>query len=114
MKLTEDRAVKVIRKDKVSAAGNSYTQYSLMVSSKQDDEWVNGFLDCAFKKGVSVNNKAKIKINNAFPVLNKYNDKVYIKWMITEFEIVEEGEAPATTDSSFVDVPDDIGDLPFK
>lgn len=103
MKLTEDRSVKVIAKDR----GN-FTTYSLMVSSKdKDDNWVNGFIDCKFKKDVSVPNKAKIKINNAFPIVEKWNDKTYVKWMITDFEIVE-GGAPSVSvdDMGFMTIPE--------
>ena len=72
--VTDDRPVKIIRKDKVSAAGNAYTQYSAMVASKdKDGNWHNGFIDVSFKHGVSVDNKAQIAIKNAFPVVSEYN-----------------------------------------
>lgn len=118
MKLTDDRGVKVIRKDKTSSTGKDYTTYSLMISQKQNEEWVAAFLDCTFKKGVSVNNKAKIKIINAFPTLNKYNDKVSIRWMITDFEVIEEGEIPPQTEPSgvpsFMEMPEGLDNFPFE
>ena len=94
--VTDDRPVKIIRKDKVSAAGNAYTQYSAMVSSKdKDGNWHNGFIDVSFKHGVSVDNKAQIAIKNAFPVVSEYNGKTSVKWMITEFDVIVQGEVSA-------------------
>lgn len=96
--VTDDRPVKIIRKDKVSAAGNAYTQYSAMVASKdKDGNWHNGFIDVAFKSGVSVDNKAQIAIKNAFPVVSEYNGKTSVKWMITDFDVIVQGEGSATT-----------------
>ena len=91
--VTDDRPVKIIRKDKVSAAGNAYTQYSAMVASKdKGGNWHNGFIDVAFKSGVSVDNKAQIAIKNAFPVVSEYNGKTSVKWMITDFDVIVHGE----------------------
>ena len=95
--VTDDRPVKIIRKDKVSAAGNAYTQYSAMVASKdKGGNWHNGFIDVAFKSGVSVDNKAQIAINNAFPVVSEYNGKTSVKWMITDFDVIVQGEGSAS------------------
>ena len=94
--VTDDRPVKIIRKDKVSAAGNAYTQYSAMVASKdKEGNWHNGFIDVSFKHGVSVDNKAQIAIKNAFPVVSEYNGKTSVKWMITEFDVIVHGEGSA-------------------
>ena len=91
--VTDDRPVKIIRKDKVSAAGNAYTQYSAMVASKdKEGNWHNGFIDVSFKHGVSVDNKAQIAIKNAFPVVSEYNGKTSVKWMITDFDVIVQGE----------------------
>lgn len=117
MSLTITGETKVYRQDKTSQAGNPYTQYSLGVSSKdKDGNWVNGFLECQFKKGVEVANKAKIKINNAFYTVSEYNGKKQYKIFVMDFEVVEPGEgqpAPAP-DTSFMQIPTDMGDLPFK
>lgn len=100
--VTDDRPVKIIRKDKVSAAGNAYTQYSAMVASKdKDGNWHNGFIDVAFKSGVSVYNKSQIAIKNAFPVVSEYNGKTSVKWMITDFDVIVQGEcSSAPTNAS--------------
>lgn len=100
--VTDDRPVKIIRKDKVSAAGNAYTQYSAMVASKdKEGNWHNGFIDVSFKHGVSVDNKAQIAIKNAFPVVSEYNGKTSVKWMITEFDVIVQGEgSSAPTNAS--------------
>ena len=126
--VTDDRPVKIIRKDKVSAAGNAYTQYSAMVASKdKDGNWHNGFIDVSFKYGVSVDNKAQIAIKNAFPVVSEYNGKTSVKWMITDFDVIVQGEvgsAPtnasngngmATDADGFLQINADIDleELPF-
>lgn len=100
--VTDDRPVKIIRKDKVSSAGNAYTQYSAMVASKdKDGNWHNGFIDVAFKSGVSVYNKSQIAIKNAFPVVSEYNGKTSVKWMITDFDVIVQGEcSSAPTNAS--------------
>ena len=99
--VTDDRPVKIIRKDKVSAAGNAYTQYSAMVASKdKEGNWHNGFIDVAFKSGVSVDNKAQIAIKNAFPVVSEYNGKTSVKWMITDFDVIVHGEGNASPNNA--------------
>lgn len=117
MGLTITGETKVYRQDKTSQAGNAYTQYSLSVSSKdKDGNWVNGFLECSFKRGVEVANKAKIKINNAFYTVSEYNGKKSYKVFVMDFEVIEQGEGqPAKApDTSFMSIPDNIGDeLPF-
>lgn len=95
--VTADK-VKVYRND-----SRNFPTYSIGVSSKnKDGEWVMGFIECKFKKGVELQNKTEIKINNAFYVVEEYKEKKYVKLMITDFN---------TTDDSFMEVPD--GDTPF-
>lgn len=111
--------VKIFRKERDTKAGGKFTTYSAMVSSKAKDEsWVYGYIDCAFKKDVEVNNKAKININSAFFTASKYNDKTYVKLMITDFDVVEEGEAPVNADiptEDFISIPDGVleSEVPF-
>ena len=117
--ITDDRGpVTVFRQDKTSSAGNPYQQYSLGVSSKdKDGNWINGFINCQFKKDVEVANKAKIKINNAFYNVTESNGTKYYKVFIMDFEVVEpgEGQPPKAPDTSFMEIPDSAMDgLPFK
>lgn len=113
---TDGKPVMVVRQDKTSSNGKAYTQYSLMVSSKNTEgAWVSGFIDCQFKKGVEVANKTKININNSFYTVNEYNGKKYIKLFVLDFEVAEPGEAPQTTSGEgFVDLPGDFEELPFN
>lgn len=91
---TDDKGVRVFANEKTTSNGGKFTLYSLAVSSKdKDGNWTNGYVNCRFKKDVVVNNKAKIKINNAFYTATKSNGKTYTSLMITDFEILEEGEA---------------------
>lgn len=116
--ITDSKPVTVIRQDKTRSGGKQYTQYSIMVSSKSaDNTWINGFIECVFKKGVSVNNKSKININNAFYTVSDFNGKKYTKLMITDFAVVEDGEKPVqpTSGDGFMDVHTGISDeLPFQ
>lgn len=113
---TDDKGVKVIRKDGTSKAGNAYTMYSLMYSFKQGDDWKNVFIECSFRRGVDLANKTKIKITNAFMTGSEYNGQTKPKIFVLDFEVVEPGEGqPAKApDTSFMSIPDNIGDeLPF-
>lgn len=119
--ITDGKPVTVYRQDKTSQNGVAYTQYSLGVSSKNtNDEWVNGFIDCQFKKGVEVSNKAKIEISNSFYTVNEYNGKKYYKLFILDFNVVEQGEvkqlAPTPNgDMGFMNIDTDLDEgLPFN
>lgn len=110
--------VKIYRKDKTSKNGKAYTTYFIKFSSKDSEgEWKSAFLDVQFKKGVSVDNKAVINIQNAFYIVNAYNGNTSLKLMITDFEVVSGGEPtslPTFTDDGFMSIPDGMeDDLPF-
>lgn len=114
---SDEKGVKVIRKDK-TWSGGTFATYSLMISSKVNDEWLNGFTDCVFKKGVEVENKAIIKINNAFYTVSKSGDRTYVKLMITDFDVIKPGvplNKPTVDSEGFMQIPDNIDEeLPFK
>ena len=111
---TDDKGVKIFAKEKESANGK-FTAYSLGVSSKnQSGEWVNGFINCKFKKGVSVANKTKIKINSAFFVVTKSGERTYTHLMITDFDVLEPGETAGDSADDFVKIPEGIDEeTPF-
>ena len=100
---TDEKPVMVFRKDK-EYNGSTFPTYSIGVSSKdKDGNWISAYYDCLFKKGVEVENKTKIFIKNAFPVVSKgKEDRNYPKFMITDFEI--EGQSS----DGFMNVPDTI------
>ena len=111
---TDDRNTKVYRKERTSENGNTFITYSIMTSSKNGDEWINGFLDVVFPKGTNLEHKTEIKIKNAFPMVSTYNGKTYIKWYIKEFDVVGTAQAPTTDSDGFMNVPEDSDDeLPF-
>ena len=111
---SDDKGVRIFANEKEGANGK-YTLYSIGISSKNSDgTWLNGYLNCRFKKGVSVPNKAKIKINSAFFCNSKSGSKVYTSLMITDFEILEGGDSAAGDADSFMKIPDNIDDeAPF-
>lgn len=106
--ITDDYPVTVRCFEKTSAAGNLYTDYAISVGTKNDDgTWKNGLFNVRFKKGIQVADKSKIKINNCFPIVSEYNGKSYINWMITDFDVVEEGESSGHN-TDFMNLPDEI------
>ena len=110
---TDEKGVMVFANEKDGQNGK-YTLYSIGVSSKnQNNEWVSGFISVRFKKGVEVANKSKIKINNGFYTVSKSNGKTYTSIMITDFDVLEEGE-PKADEDGWVKMDDSAGsDLPF-
>lgn len=98
--ITADK-VRVYRNDK-----GKFPRYSIGISSKdKNDEWVQGYMEVKFKKGVELANKTDIKIDNSFFVVEEYQEKKYIKIMITSFE---------TVGDNFMDIPDGADlEIPF-
>ena len=119
--VTDSKPVTVYRKDRPTQSGSVFTTYTLGISSKdKDGNWQNGYIDCQFKKGVEVANKAKIAITNSFYTVSEYNGKKYNKLFIMEFTVEEPGEAPQNaptpSDDSWMNIADGIDDseMPFN
>lgn len=88
MKIINDRNVKVF--------ANDYQDkriYSIGISKKDiNGNYVNGYISCRFKKGVELNNKAIILINDAWLDFYLSNKKTIPYIFINEFELVDKGE----------------------
>lgn len=118
--ITEKGPVTVYAKERATQNGGKFTTYCIGVASKdKDGNWVNGFIDCQFKKDVVVNNKAKIEIGNSFFTVSEYNGKKYSKLFITDFTVVDQGEVQNAGQSvdadGFMNIPDGIDEeLPFS
>ena len=114
--ISDDKPVKVIRKDGTSKAGNPYTMYSLMYSFKVGDEWKNGFIDAGFKKGVDLANKSKIIIKDAFLTGTEFNGTTKPKIIVMDFDVLEGGDAPKPADDgAWMNIPDGIdAESPFN
>lgn len=112
---TDDKGIKVIRKDGTSKAGNPYTMYSLMYSFKVGEEWKNGFIDAGFKKGVDLANKSKIIIKDAFLTGTEFNGTTKPKIIVMDFDVLEGGEsAQKPSADDFLMVTDDMQEeMPF-
>lgn len=98
MNIVTEQAYTVFRNDY-----NGYSYYKIGISKKsQTGEWINGYIRCQFKNGVSIDNKTKIYIRKAW--LSFYlNNKETIPYIfISEFETVEEtiekAKAPSDLD----------------
>lgn len=107
---SDDKGVMVFANEKQTQDGKKYTLYSIGVSSKVKDSntWNTGYINCRFKSGITVSNKTKIKINNAFYVVNKSGDKSYVSLMITDFDNLDEKQGDDWVNT---DIPDN--ELPF-
>lgn len=124
MSNNNSKATTIYRKDKVSSAGNPYSTFSTKVSAKNDnDEWQSAFIELKFKKADQdkITNKCEIVIKSSFPVLNSYNERTTIQWVVMDFDVVKEGEQPTQPsdgklDADFVSVADDVDsdELPFS
>ena len=111
---TDDKGVKVIRKDGTSKAGNAYTMYSLMYSFKVGEEWKNGFIDAGFKRGVEIANKSKIIIKDAFLTGSEFNGTIKPKIIVMDYEVLEGVEAPKPSADDFLMITDDMKEeMPF-
>ena len=86
--------------------------YSIGLSKKNEDgSYENGYLDVRFKKGIELENKTKININESWLSFYKKNNGEYDTTVpyifINDFEIVD-GDSEETPDTDF-----DDSDLPF-
>lgn len=83
MNITSERELMVFKSER---NGNVY--YSLGVSKKnQDNSYTNGYINCRFKKDVSLDNKTKIKIKKAWLDFYVKDNITYSYVFISEFEV---------------------------
>ena len=112
--VTDGKPVTIYRQDKESQGGIKYTQYSIGVASKNaNGEWVNGFIDCQFRKGVDIPNKSKIFINNSFYTVSEFNGKKYYKIFVMDYQMESAGTSVnnlPTNDMGFLNIPDGIAE----
>lgn len=107
---TDDKGVRIYANEKEGANGK-FTIYSLGVTRKdQNGDWVTGYINCRFKKGVTVANKTKIKINSAFFTPSKSAGKTYTNLMITDFEVLEAGILASEGADEFMKIPEGVDD----
>lgn len=86
MNVNSERPIMVFKREY-----NGRIYYSLGISKKEmNGTYTNGYMPCEFKKGVSVNDKTRIYLKNAFLTfyLKDKQTVPYIK--ILEYETVEE------------------------
>ena len=99
---------------------NGEVRYSIALSKKKEDgEYENGYMKVIFRKGVSIENKSKIRITDAWLSFNNFNNKTYPYIFINNFDLVDK---PANQFSNMkTKIESDIGqqieitddDLPF-
>lgn len=68
---------------------NQYGYSTRLARKNVNDEWINAFLVVNFKKGVSVPNKSKIKIIDAWLTFYESKEKKNVMYMfINDFEML--------------------------
>lgn len=117
--ITDGRPVTVFANEKETQNGGKFTTYSISIASKdRDGNWVNGYIDCQFKKGVVIESKSKINITNSFYTVSEYNGKKYTKLFILDFDVVESPQAvpsQAPADTDWMNIEDSsLDELPFS
>lgn len=116
MQLISDKEEMVFRKD----FENNVT-YSLGLSKKdKNNNYVNGYINVVFKKGIDLQNKTKIKIKEAWLSFNQKENRTYPYIFINDFDVVEEkdpfkefGESIKTEFDTGKQIQIDPEDLPF-
>ena len=111
---TDDKGVKIFAHERECSSGKFITYTAGINSKNKDGNWVNGYINCRFKKGVTIADKTKIKINSGFFTASKSGDKTYTQLMITDFDIIEAGDSAGAAADQFMSIPDNIDDeVPF-
>lgn len=86
---------------------NDKDYYSIGLSRKdRNNETYYGYFPCQFKKGVSVENKTRIKLKNAFISFYIKDDKTMPYIMILNYEEVQEKE-------NYSKIKEEMENLPF-
>lgn len=89
------------------------TFYSLGLSKKnQDGTYMNGYMECRFKKGVEIDNQTNIFIKNAWLSFYLKENKTIPYVFINEYQLVADVIKETSTSIELDDI--DINDtLPF-
>jgi len=101
--IKENEEVKIFKSEK--------GYYSIGLSRKdRNGNYFNGYFPCQFKNGINVENKARIKIKNAFISFYLKDNTTMPYLMILDFELAKEKE-------NYVELKGDIeideSNLPF-
>lgn len=92
MEIISEKDELIFRKD-----FNGKPNYSICLSKKdKNGNYENGYMTVRFKKDVSLRNKTKIAIKNAWLSFNLHDNKTYPYIFINDFTIVDEGEMQET------------------
>lgn len=114
MEIVSNKEEMVFRKDY-----NGKPIYTIGISKKdRNGTYINGYINCNFKKGIDIPNRTKIKINKAWLDFYKKDNLTIPTIFISEYDIVEEGnpfaDFAARTESNIgeqIEISPD--DLPF-
>lgn len=93
--------------------GTWYTYATGVSSKRQDGTYANAYLDVRFRKGVTVENKTKITINDAFLTVREFTvngvTQKKLELMILDFDIVDAVHVGTQEQFSALD----YNDVPF-
>ena len=92
MEVTSNREETIYRNE-----FNGEPRYTVALSKKKEDgEYENGYMKVVFRKGVSIPNKSKIRITDAWLSFNTFEKRTYPYIFINNFELVDKPEDPFT------------------
>ena len=92
MEIANNKEVMIFRKDY-----NGIPKYSTCISKKnKDNSYDNAYMTVKFKKDVTLRDRAKIMIKNAWQGFDKYEGKIYWYYFINDFAIIDQGEMQET------------------
>ena len=95
--------------------GTWYTYATGVSSKRQDGTYINGYLDVRFRKGIVVENKTKININDGFLTVREFTlngeTQKRIELMILDFDIADGGAGHIREQEQFSALNYD--DVPF-
>lgn len=87
MEIVSNKEEMVFRKDY-----NGKPIYTIGISKKdKNGTYINGYINCNFKKGADIPNRTKIKINKAWLDFYKKDNATIPTIFISGYDIVEEG-----------------------
>lgn len=99
---------------------NGKASFSIGLTKKdKDGKYVNGYMEVHFRNGVDLQNKTKIKINEAWLGFNQKDKKTYPYIFINNFDIIEQdtfkefGDSIRTESQIGEQIKIEDSDLPF-
>lgn len=91
---------------------NGKTYYSYSESKKNSDgEWITAYYDCRFRKEISLENKTKISIKDAWTDFYMNSEGNAVKYtFINDFDVEKEEQEESAEETEEINLSDILGD----